>query len=300
MFFHKKNPAKETPSGNLRRRFHHLLLAKRKSHLPQSGLQRPKRQRRIGLPPQLFFLKKWFWLLVAAGLILGFSYTALFSDFFIINKIHLEKNGNAIAGNRLVPFLDDLKGKNILFLNTEELTAELEQTFKNELILARIKKSYPKKIVVTMEEYPAAFNLAVVTPEKTQKFVLNEIGFAILENTELKELPVLTVRLPKPFPSKSTLIQKEKIAPMIRAFQQFREMFGMKTPSGEWKKTERELHVKTERNFTVWFDLTQDIDAQLLKLKRALPKLDIYHEPLEYIDLRIAGSGSEKVVFKKK
>jgi hypothetical protein len=50
----------------------------------------------------------------------------------------------------------------------------------------------------------------------------------------------------------------------------------------------------------VWLDLTVDIPQQLGKLKRTLPKLDIYHEPLEYIDLRIAGAESEKVIFKRR
>ena len=68
----------------------------------------------------------------------------------------------------------------------------------------------------------------------------------------------------------------------------------------EWGKIEREFHLKTEAGFYVWLDMTTDVETQLKKLKRALPKLDIYKEPLQYIDLRIAGAESEKVIFKRK
>ena len=117
---------------------------------------------------------------------------------------------------------------------------------------------------------------------------------------EQKNLPTVTVNLAKPFPAKGMLVGKNTIDAVALAFQKFADFFGMKVPSAEWKKTERELHLKTEKGFVVWLDLTKDVEAQLQKLKRALPKLDIYHEPLEYIDLRIAGSGSEKVIFRRK
>ena len=46
-------------------------------------------------------------------------------------------------------------------------------------------------------------------------------------------------------------------------------------------------------------DLEKDLLRQIEKLKKALPKLDIYNEPLLYIDLRISGTNTEKVIFKR-
>jgi hypothetical protein len=64
-------------------------------------------------------------------------------------------------------------------------------------------------------------------------------------------------------------------------------------------KQARELHLLTERHFTVWLDLTQDLNIQLTKLKKSLGNtFNIYEMPLDYIDLRISGQNGEKVIYK--
>ena len=45
--------------------------------------------------------------------------------------------------------------------------------------------------------------------------------------------------------------------------------------------------------------MSMELDTQLNKLKKALPRLNIYEESLDYIDLRISGIDGEKVIFKK-
>lgn len=249
---------------------------------------------------KLVILRRLAGFILIAGIGIGLLYTVFFSDFFNITKVTVEKKGNAIAASALSPFLDKLRGKNILFVNSERTSREIEQTFKNEILFVRVRKSYPHKVVLVVEEYPAVLNLNVITLEKNQKFILNQIGFAVFENNNDKNLPTLQLRAPKPFTGKSIIIPKEKLDMMVSAFQKFQELFAMKAPEGEWKKIERELHLKTEKNFFVWLDLTADIEQQLGKLKRTLAKLDIYREQLEYIDLRIAGAESEKVIYKRK
>ena len=108
----------------------------------------------------------------------------------------------------------------------------------------------------------------MITADKTQKFVLNQIGYSILENTELKNLPTLIWRTNKPFTGKSIMIKQEKFTPILEAMKRFTEVFGLKIAEGEWKSSERELRFKTEKNFEVWIDLTADINGQILKLKK--------------------------------
>lgn len=301
MLFGKKKSQNSPVARNLRRRFHHLLMEKRKEGSFSSPIARPRHSYlRQPMSPGMKMLRNLFGVILLGGVILGIVYTVFFSSFFTITKVVLEKNGNAVSGSSIEPFLDKIRGKNLLFLNPDILAREIEQTFKNEVLLVRIGKSYPRKVIAKVEEYPAVFNFTVLAPEKNQKFVLNQIGYSILENTAVKDIPTLILRANKPFPGKGALIEKAKMEPIAAAFQNFKNIFGMKVLEGQWMKTERELHLKTERNFTVWIDLTANVDQQLLKLKRALPKLDIYHEPLEYIDLRIAGGENEKVIFKRR
>lgn len=128
---------------------------------------------------------------------------------------------------------------------------------------------------------------------------INEVA-SLRFGLEHKNIPTLVLRSAKPLTGKSVIIPKEKMDVFVSIFQKFHDFFGIKIIEGEWKKIERELHLKTEKNFLVWLDLTGNAETQLEKLKRVLPKLDIYREPLEYIDLRIAGAESEKVIFKRR
>lgn len=299
MLFKRQKSAASFSQKSLRRRFHHFRLSLRQSDLPTT-LKRPKRIFRKSHAPLFIVFKKIFVFIIAVGAFIGIIYAVFFSSFFTINKITIEKNGDALKTTALTPTIDKLRGKNILFVNTDELTQELEQLFKNQILLVRITKSYPHRIMVKVEEYPPVLNLRVITHEKTQRFVLNSIGFPVFENTEQKELPLVSVHMAKPVTNKTILLPREKLTLMISAFSKFTDLFGIKIKEGEWKKVERELHLLTEKNFTVWLDLSADIEVQLLKLKRALPKLDITHEPLDYIDLRIAGRETEKVIFKRR
>lgn len=310
MFSGNKKSEKDNIGVSLRRRFHHLMIEKRKGRekepLSKYISKSPLRRKRLKTfwdklnSPESKRLRGVLGLTIIGGTFIGIAYVVFFSSFFIIKQIDIEKNGNAVPETALTNYLEKLKGKNILFISTNTLVKEIEQTFKNEILLVETRRDYPRRIVATIEEYPAVMNLRVITPEKTQKFIINQIGYSIIENSEQKNLPTLILRTTKPLTGKSILIDKERLNKITNAFNKFTEIFGMKIVEGELKKIERELHLKTERGFAVWLDLTSDTDKQILKLKKALPHLDIYHENLEYIDLRISSGESEKVIYKRK
>ncbi|PJC36809.1 hypothetical protein CO046_03785 [Candidatus Peregrinibacteria bacterium CG_4_9_14_0_2_um_filter_53_11] len=305
MFFKKKD-APSPLHTTMRRRFNHLLLKQRKQRnrsVPSSGLSQPRRRRSRRLAsPFAQLLSRLFLLLGGIAVVIGTSYLVFFSTIFTVKKVTVEKPGQAIPVSSLQPFLDKLKGRNILFLRTDTLTDELAETFKHELLLAKIKKSYPNQVVLSIEEYPAVLQLHVIAPEGESFMTINQTGYVIAQGTTRNEaLPLLSLKSDEPLViDGNQFVQKEKLYLMTRGFNRFQELFGMKVISGEWKKIERELHLTTEKGFVVWLDLTSDIDKQLDKLKRALDKLDIYNEPLSYIDLRIAGAKNEKVIFKRK
>lgn len=294
------------PKNSVRRRFHHFLIARRKSSaklptaMPKHHSRRIRFWDRLRSPAYSLF-RKISVLCIAAGILTGMFYVIFFSSFFTVTRVILEKNGGAVSAAELAPFLDSLKDKNLLFLNAGSLADRLEQSFQNEILFAEIHKSYPHKAVVKINEYPAVLNLKIINPGADEKsFILNQIGYAIFENNDQKDLPALVLRTNEAYKGGSIIIPEKKLAPIVEAFTKFQDFFGMKILSGEWMKTERELHLKTEKEFEVWLDLTAGIDRQLSKLKRALARLDIYNTSLRYIDLRISGGDSEKVIFKKR
>lgn len=248
----------------------------------------------------MVFLRKFFIFILCGGIFVGLIYTIFFSTFFTVSKVSVEKTGNALPGTSLEPYLERLKGKNILFINSNLLEQEIGQTFRNEVLLVKVRKSYPRQIKIKIDEYPPVLNLRIMNGANVKRFVINQIGYAIFDNMELKNLPILILRTNREFKPKTIVIEQSRLTAIADAFKKFTDIFGMKIIDGEWMRVERELHLRTEKNFEVWLDLTADIDRQLNKLKRALARLDIYREPLEYIDLRIAGGDNERVIFKRK
>jgi hypothetical protein len=114
-----------------------------------------------------------------------------------------------------------------------------------------------------------------------------------------KGLPIIQIKKEGSLRMGSTVISPDRLAFALEAIQSFEEKFGMKVIHGIYLNVEREFHLETERKFYVWLDMTMDLDYQLNKLKQALPKLDIYEENLDYIDLRISGINGEKIIFKR-
>jgi hypothetical protein len=96
------------------------------------------------------------------------------------------------------------------------------------------------------------------------------------------------------------VISADNLNYILHATSYFEEKFGMKIRETDFIIKARELHLKTEKNFTIWLDTQIPFERQFLKLKKAMTTIDIYKVALEYIDLRIAGTSGEKVIFKRK
>jgi hypothetical protein len=132
------------------------------------------------------------------------------------------------------------------------------------------------------------------------KFLVNSAGFLADENTENPDLPYIKTQSESAFSVHSTVISQDRLDYILKAIGLFQEKFSLKILDAEYMAREREIHLLTEKNFMVWIDMEKDLNAQLNKLKKSLPKLNIYNTPLEYIDLRISGTDNEKVIFKRR
>lgn len=96
------------------------------------------------------------------------------------------------------------------------------------------------------------------------------------------------------------ILSQENLTYILKAGAYYEEKFGMHILETQFLLEARELHLKTEKYFTLWLDTQIPFERQFLKLKKAMATLDIYKTPLEYIDLRITGTTGEKVIFKRK
>lgn len=247
-------------------------------------------------------------LLVLLGLSLtGLTFWfVLFTDFFQINEFQIYEEGTQITSNLKLNEIasQQLLNQNLLFFNEEGLQTAILQN-NPEYSTITTKKVFPHTVQIELEKYPLAANIIAIVSNTNganvqKKYLVNTNGMIIMQNEENPELPYIKINTDKAFDLNSYPLEKEKLDYIIKLINLFEEKFGLKIVEATYIKKAREVHLLTEKEFVVWFDQNKSIISQIDKLKKALPKLDIYKTPLQYIDLRITGTNAEKVIYKTK
>ena len=251
-------------------------------------------------------LKKILILIFSAILFCSFIYIVFFSGVFVIKNYEIVDDEISITNDLKINSIIEstLIGKNTFFFQTTEFYAETSKQL-HEISKITFNTILPDKIKITIKKFQPVANLInlVTTPDGfriQKKYQINENGLITNENEENHDLPYIIYRSKEIIQIKSTPIPLEKIKFILSSINIFEEKFGIKVLEAEYFKTEREVHLKTEKNFYIWLDIEKDVLTQLNKLKKALSKLDIYKTPLLYIDLRISGTDAEKVIYKTK
>lgn len=239
-------------------------------------------------------------LIVALAVAGGLAYLVGFSGFFDIKSWEITEDGNKITNDEpLNDLMKKQKYKNLVFLDDKQVTAQIK-ALHPEVKKVVVKKIFPQKIKVEIEKYPIVANIVNVVQGIQKKFLVDTKGFLADENTENPELPFIKIFTNEVFTVRTIGIEETKLTYIMNAITLFQEKFAMKVINAEYHVREREVHLQTEKNFMVWIDMEKDLAEQMEKLKKALPKLNIYNTPLEYIDLRIAGTDNQKVIFKRR
>jgi hypothetical protein len=144
---------------------------------------------------------------------------------------------------------------------------------------------------------------AETAKETTTESTTSSTGGTPVDSSSTESSAQTPTEEPAPFTSSrfelnEELIPKETLELLLDTSKDFTGKFNMQILEIHYLKQARELHLLTERHFTVWIDLTQDINIQLTKLKKSLTTLNIYEANLDYIDLRISGQNGEKVIYR--
>lgn len=240
-----------------------------------------------------------------ASLITGITaisaYLFFMSGYFNIREIKAYSE-NPINENMKPIIIKELSGykmENLLFLEESEITNKILKKHKN-IEKIEINKNYPSTIEIKYSEFPLAANIVHETPSIKKTYVINSQGYSIKEDVQSPGLPYIKIISDEVFNKENPIINKKTLDYILDSISYFQEKFGQRVIHANYKKTARELHLLTEREFYIWLDLQLSYEEQLKKLKKSLIKLDIYKENLEYIDLRIAGNNGDKIIYKKK
>ncbi len=184
-------------------------------------------------------------------------------------------------------------------VNTIELENKVLNVFP-QLEKIEISKSFPRSISLEFSEFPLAANVINESNVVKKSYIINSMGFAIKENLEDPKLPYIKIKTDEPINPKEAVIEKNKLNYLINAKNYFEDKFGMKIIGTQYKPIPREIRFFTEKGFYIWLDIQKPFEDQFKKLKKAIVKLDIYKENLEYIDLRIAGISGDKIIYKRR
>ncbi len=237
-------------------------------------------------------------ILIMTGLTLyGISHIFIISDLFTIKNIDYDYDQIQVEDeNPILAYIQNFKDTNIFLLNEEDEEIYLKSNYLQYKKI-NIKKSLPSTLILELEEYAMVANLIYEQDGISRKFIINESGIAINTDTEDLSLPYIYFETDKIPIENQEIIKPEILQFILEAINDFESKFGMQILDTTYYKIAREVHLRTERYFYVWLDTGLTVDEQLLKLKLSLPKLDIYEEDLKYIDLRISGQTSDKIIY---
>jgi cell division septal protein FtsQ len=273
----------------------------KKSKKTPSTFNRP----RIRKAPENNRGKKLLAAILSIGIISYTIYAVFISDYFLIKDFEIVEEGTIIDNyEKMNNILQKLIGQNLVLVNEENIIITIKEDHP-EIENVKIKKVFPDLIKIEYEKYPVAANLINTVEGIQKKFIVDSQGFLVEENIEHPDLPRVFFETTEFLEFRNNFLGSEersehRLSQIISAINLFEEKFAMKILYAEYKKNEREVHLHTEKNFYVMIDLEKNINRQIEKLKKALPKLDIYNESLVYIDLRISSTDTEKIIYKKR
>ena len=235
------------------------------------------------------------------GIILAIIYWLYFSNFFLVNEIRLAERDIAQEdlASQIQAVLQDQIGENLISIDVDELTRTTKEKFP-EIETIKLSKNYPKTIEIQFNQFPLVANVVHESANVKKNYIINSVGRIMKEDFENPSLPDIYIYEEEPANPKVAIIDANKLLYILESVIYFEDKFGMQINSVEYLRVAREIHLRTERDFEIWLDIQVGIDDQLKKLKKAVVKLDIYNESLEYIDLRIAGANGDKIIYRRK
>jgi hypothetical protein len=231
-------------------------------------------------------------------LVLMLLYTTLFTNFFLVKHWKIYGDDIVQENSKFEEFMKVNENKNIVFLDTSKIENTIKSQYQ-EIKSIKIKKILPDTLILEYANYPEVANLYNFVGETQKKFIIDEIGLITQQDYENPNLPYIYLRTDKVFELNAIAIPQDKLNYILEAVYEYEEIFGMKILNAEYRVREREVHLKTERNFVIWLDTNLSLQAQYNKLKKILGELNIYTESLQYIDLRISSVNGDRVIFKR-
>jgi hypothetical protein len=238
-------------------------------------------------------------LAILIAFLLLISYILFFTGFTKIITIQVLEGEIDSENTQIRRIVEPLRNSNILFVDSESVEESLKKQIDN-LAELEVKKKFPKTIVIKFAKFEKVANLTnYVGPQRIKKnFIINASGILMEKDVINQNLPFISLDTKKAFNLGDHVVSKDNLDYMLGTKSDFEERFNMKILEISFLSDAREVHLTTEKNFNIWLDIQIPFKDQLNKLKNSIPKIDIYNDNLDYIDLRIQSAQGQKIIFK--
>lgn len=172
--------------------------------------------------------------------------------------------------------------KNIFLFDTDSFSRDLKK--KYSLKKMKIKKHYPNKISVELEEYVSEISWM----SNGKYYFIDEKGKAVGEYTKPKEgTAIVEDKKNLPVQVGKSLVTTDFIKFIKYLNQNFSQDKNAKITKMEINESFNELNVYTNLGFYVIFDTTRDPETELKNLSIALTSKEMQGKKLSYIDMRV-------------
>ena len=255
---------------------------------------------------------RWQWILkigIGLSLFILSLYGIFFSALFQIRTIEVQGEDDTLEEQAaLRTYLEAYLGNSLILFPPAQHEAFLLKRYPY-LQDIQIHRQPFHTLRASLSTYPHVANIQIDFENgDKQFFICNEKGMIAGIGTENPNLPTIVMDITGTdlaLPEKQSewtlnqvLLDPETLQVLLKAKSDMEAKFNIQVLEVYYLKRAREVHLFTERHFFVWIDLTQDLTLQFSKLKKAMTEINLYEDPLSYIDLRISGQNGEKVIYK--
>ncbi len=247
-----------------------------------------------------FYRKKVFWLIVF--FIVAFSsliYFLFFSGFFELKKINIEGDFDKISEKEVSLFIErELQEDNFLFLPSKNIFLTNPSIIKEKLLgkfpqasEIKINRAFPDSLnVLIQERKESAF---FCREEKC--FFLDEEGIVFEFGQEQESLVKIRDKRTSTLPKLGEkIIESKKIDLILKINSELEQDLELEIE--EFIFLPEKLIVSTKEGWDAYFNIENNIDWQIIKLKVLLSERadDFRRENLEYIELRFGNFANPK------
>lgn len=223
----------------------------------------------------------------AIALVVLSIYIFLFSSYFSVQKIYIERTDNLTNINLAYKAVEDLYWDS-LFLMDENDVVDKIQSYQKNLKTIKVRKMFPDSLKIDVTSYKWAFNTKlfdrdyVVTNNWILVPIKNDAKLKYI-NIHFKDKDTLWIVDYKDVLNWNDIVTANKIITKIN-----NSIFDLKIENIDYFPIEKEIHINSDLKTKFIYDLAWNVDEQIAKTSSFFEKYrDLYKSWLYYIDLRI-------------